>query len=313
MHDFNTVEASIERYDMLKEMTMDTVQDKSQSFRNNRSLSPVCSPSPSMGAALDTMRRGSAMPVWLKSPVIIKATRDAGLTLYEILGMAELMRVSYEKGEIEILHSRLAILLSQAVNLSSALANILELSKLETEPETTTCQDFDIVTLLQDISHQARLSIGQKPVKVMDVDYPGPVTIRSDPGKVRKIIMGLISNAAKFTDRGRIALILNKDAYRIRLIITDTGRGMTAEQMNAAFAPSDTQGQAGKNGHSVQLLGLRMIRNLVKLLEGSITVSSKVGEGTIVEVSLPIELSESFTESCCQTRKELPCACDGPH
>jgi light-regulated signal transduction histidine kinase (bacteriophytochrome) len=313
IHDINIVEASIERYATLKEMTMDTAQDKSQSFKNNRRLSPMCSLTTSMDAALDTMRWGSAMPVWLKSPVIIKATRDAGLTLYEILGMAELLRVAYEKGEIEILHSRLAILLSQAVNLSSALANILELSKLETEPETTTFQDFDIVTLLQDISHQARLSIGQKPVKVMDVDYPRPVTIRSDPEKVRKIMTGLISNAAKFTDRGRIALILNRDTCRIRLIITDTGRGMTAEQMNAAFAPSGTQGPAEKNGHSASLLGLRMIRNLVKLLEGSITVSSKVGEGTIVEVSLPIEPSESFTKSCRQIDKELPCACDGPH
>ncbi|HUI68275.1 MAG TPA: HAMP domain-containing sensor histidine kinase [Nitrospirota bacterium] len=292
---------------------MNTAQDKSPPFRNKRSLSPVCSPSHAKGAALDTMRQGPAKPDWLKSPVIIKATREAGLTLYEILGMAELMRVAYEKGEIEILHSRLALLLSQAGDLSSALTNILELSKLETEQATITCQYFDIVALLQDVSHAARLSIGQKPVKVMDVDARGPVTILSDPGNVRKIMMGLISNAAKFTDRGRIALILNKDEYNIRLIITDTGRGMTAEQMNAAFAPSDIRVHAEKNDHAVSWLGLRTIRNLVKLLEGSITVSSKVGEGTIVEVSLPIEPSESITESCRRMGNELPCACDGLH
>jgi len=293
---------------------MNTAQDnKSQSFRNNRSLSPVCSPSHSKGAALDTMRQGSANPDWLKSPVIIKATREAGLTLYEILGMAELMRVAYEKGEIEILHNRLALLISQAGDLSSSLTNIRELSKLDTDPETTTCQYFDIVTLLLDIAHAARLSIGQKPVKVMDVESPGSVMILSDPGKVRKIMMGLISNASKFTDRGRIALILNKDEYRISLIITDTGRGMTAEQMNAAFAPSDRHGHDEKNDHAVSWLGLRTIRNLVKLLEGSITVSSKVGEGTIVEVSLPIEPSECMAESCRRMGKELPCACDGLH
>jgi signal transduction histidine kinase len=249
----------------------------------------------------------------MKSAVIARTTREAGLTLYEILGMAELMRVAYEKGEMESMRNRLALLLSQAGNLSSALTNILELSKLETEPVTTTYQYFDIVALLQDVSQTARLSIGQKPVKIMDVSSTGPVTILSDPAKVRKIMMGLISNAAKFTDRGRIALILNKDEYRIRLIITDTGRGMTAEQMNAAFAPSDTRGHAEKNGHAGSGLGLRIIRNLVKLLEGSITVSSKVGEGTIVEVSLPIEPSENLTESCRWIGKEPPCACDGLH
>jgi signal transduction histidine kinase len=154
--------------------------------------------------------------------------------------------------------------------------------------------------------------MGQKPVTIMDVSSAGPVTILSDPEKVRTIMTGLISNAAKFTDRGRIALILNKDEYRIRLIITDTGRGMTAEQMNTAFASSHTRGHAGKNGHAESGPGLGRIRNLVKLLEGSIIVSSKVGEGTIVEVSLPTEPSENLTGSC-RTGKELPCACDGPH
>jgi signal transduction histidine kinase len=291
---------------------MNTSQNKMPSFRKSMNLSSVSSLSLSTDAEFDTSRQGSAKPVWLRSPVIAKATREAGLTLYEILCMAELMRVAYEKGEMESVQNRLALLLSQAGILSSALTNILELSMLETEPARTTCQYFDIVALLQDVSHGARLSIVQKPVKVMDVDSPGPITILSDPGKVRKIMMGLISNAAKFTDRGRIALILNKDDNIIRLIITDTGRGMTAEQMNAAFAPSDTRGHAEKNGHAVSLLGLRMIRNLVKLLEGSITVSSKVGEGTIVEVTLPIEPSESLTESYRRMGKELPCACDGP-
>jgi light-regulated signal transduction histidine kinase (bacteriophytochrome) len=313
IYDVDIVAACIERYALPKEINMNTSQNKLPPFRKNMKLSSVCSLSPATSAALDAMRQVSAKPVWLESPVITKATREAGFTLYEILGMAELMRVAFEKGEMESVQNRLSLLLSQAVNLSSALTNILELSELETEPVTSTSQYFDIVALLQDISHAARLSIGQKPVKVMDVDSSGPVTILSDPGKVRKIMMGLISNAAKFTDRGRIALILNKDEYRISLIITDTGRGMTAEQMNAAFAPADTCVQAEKNSHAVSWLGLRMIRNLVKLLEGSITVSSKVGEGTIVEVSLPIEPSESLKEPCWQIGKVLPCACDGSH
>jgi hypothetical protein len=98
-----------------------------------------------MGAAFDTMRRVSAKPVWLESPVITKATREAGLTLYEILGMAELMRVAYEKGEMESVQNRLALLMSEAANLSSTLSNILELSMLEMEHVTTMYCYFDII------------------------------------------------------------------------------------------------------------------------------------------------------------------------
>jgi len=271
---------------------MNTARKRLPSFRKNASLSPACSHSPSTGAVLDTRGKGSAKPDWMKSPVIIKAAREAGLTLYEILGMAELMRVAYEKGEIESLHNRLSLLMSQATSLSFALTNIVELSRLDAEPVTTMYRYFDIVALLQEVVQRARLNIGQKPVTVMDVSSAGPVTILSDPGKVRKIMIGLINNAVKFTDRGRIALILNKDQYSLNLIITDTGRGMTAEQMNAAFAPSYTHGHTEKNVHAGSGLGLGMIRNLVKLLEGSITVSSKVGEGTIIEVSFPLNPSE---------------------
>jgi signal transduction histidine kinase len=298
IHDGDIAGTCIARYAMPKEINMNTAQDKLPSFRKERSLSPVSSTSSSKGAAGDIEKQISLKPVWMKASVIARTTREAGLTLYEILSIAELIRVAYENGEIEIMKSRLALLLSQAGSLSSILTTILELSRLEMAQKTTVYRYFDIVALLQEVSPMARLNIGQKSVRVMDVSSTDPITILSDPEKVRKIMMGLISNASKFTDRGQIALILNKDEHRIRLIITDTGRGMTAEQMNAAFAPSDTCGHAGKNGHVESGPGLRIIRYLVKLLEGDITISSKVGEGTIVEVSLPIEPSENLTESC---------------
>ncbi len=290
---------------------MNTAQDNFQSFRKHRILSPTCSSSPSKGAARDIRKEQSLKHALVKSPVIEKTTHEAGLTLYEILGMAELMRVAYEKGEMESMQVRLALLMSEAANLSSTVAKILEFSKLETE--TTTYQYFDIIALMQEVTQTVRLGIGQKPVTIMDASSPGPVMVLSDRGKVCKIMMGLISNAAKFTDRGRIALILNQDEYKIGLIITDTGRGMTAEQMNVAFASSNDRGHAGQNGHAESEPTLRTIRNLVKMLEGSITVSSKVGEGTIVEVCLPIEPSENLRESCRWMIKELPCACDSPH
>jgi len=311
MFNHDIVEACIEQYALPKEINMNTSQNELSSLRKSMNLSPACSLSPDTGTALDTGRWVSVKPAWLKSPVIAKATREAGSTLYEILGMVELMRVAYENGEIESVQNRLALLMSEAANLSSTVSNILELSMLEREHLTAMYRYFDITVLLKEVSQTARLNIEQKPVTVMDVSSISPVTILSDPVKVRRIMIGLISNAAKFTERGRIALILHKDEDRIRLTVTDTGRGMTAEQMNAAFAPSDTLGQA--SGHAESGLGLRIIRNLVKLLEGSITVSSKVGEGTIVEVSFPLELSDKLKGSCRWMNKDQPFICDGPH
>lgn len=107
--------------------------------------------------------------------------------------------------------------------------------------------------------------------------------------------MELMSNAAKFTHRGRIALILNKDDDRIRLTVTDTGIGMTAEQLKNLFSPSDPDVWVGLRDFTAPARGIRMVMNLVTLLKGSISVSSKPREGTIVEVSVPYELTEIRT------------------
>ena len=290
---------------------MDTQQNKLAQLKKKRSLSPISSPLPSRGSALGNGKGVSLKPAQMKFPVIARTTREAGLLLYEILGMAELMRVAYKKGDLESMQNRLALLISETASLSTALNNIIEFSRIVTEQRVTTYQSFDIVALLQEVSRTARQNIGQKPIKIMDVLSAGPVMIFSDQKIVRKIMTGLMSNAAKFTDRGRIAVILNNDEYTISLIITDTGRGMTAEQMNAAFAPSDLRRHPEGIGHASSGLGLRSFRNLVRLLEGNITVSSKVGEGTIVEVSLPIDPSENMADSCKWIDNELPYTCDG--
>ncbi len=281
---------------------MDTAQNKLPSFRKHITLSPVYTLLPSMKMAVDAKRPASGNSAWLNSPIITRATREAGLTLYEILGMAELMRVAYEKGEMESLQYRLSVLTSEAANLSSTLANILDLAKLETGEVEATYEYFDVVALLQEISQTARLIIGQKPVTVMDAASPSPVVIFSDPAKVKRIMTALVSNAAKFTDKGRIALILNKDEDRIRLTVTDTGRGMTTEQVDTVFASSQHDEEI--DGHSGSGLGLKITKNLVKLLDGSMCVSSKVGEGTIVDISLPVAPSDKLECSCRQTRQD---------
>lgn len=277
---------------------MHTAQSKLPSFKKRASLSPARPLLSSTKAVLDTQRPISDDPAWLKSPIIAGASREAGSALYEILGIAELMRVAYEKGEIESLRNRLAILTSEAVELSSALDDIIELAKLETGTVAAAYEHFDVIALLQEVAQTARLIIGQKPVTVMDVASPSPVTILSDPAKMKQLMMGLVSNAAKFTNRGRIALILNEDKDRIRLTVTDTGKGMTAEQIDRIFTDSESGYGDEIYGSAAPRLGLKITRNLVKLLEGSISISSKVGEGTIVEVSLPHMPAGKAAGSC---------------
>ncbi len=274
---------------------------------------PAALPSPHpAGTAAHAGKRDAAPLSCIKSPAIARATRDAGSTMYEILGMAELMRVAYEKGEMESAQNRLALLLSGAAGLSSDLSNIIELTKLEAAPVETNYLYFDIVAVLQEVSHTARRIIGQKPVKVMDVSTPSPVMVLSDPAKVRRIMTGIISNAAKFTDRGRIALVLDKDEDRIRVTVTDTGVGMNAERILEVFMSSAHEYDGEVNGASTSGLGIRIVKNLMKLLDGAMSVDSRVNEGTIVTISLPLGPREKPSGSGGWMRQKEQLACGRP-
>jgi cell cycle sensor histidine kinase DivJ len=205
-----------------------------------------------------------------------------------MLGMAELMRVAYEKGDLASVQDRLAFLITDAEHLALSIADILALTTLQAEPTEAACERFDIVALMHEVSEAGRSIAGDKPLTVMDVSCASSVMIHSDQARVKQLMMRLMSNAVKFTDRGRIALILSEDTDEIRLTVADTGRGMAREQINAVLDSSEYGYDVEMNGFATSGLWLRLVKALVKQLHGSLSIASKTGEGTIVAVSLPV-------------------------
>jgi cell cycle sensor histidine kinase DivJ len=255
---------------------------------------------------LTTRSRASENPLWTTSTVGIDVTRNVGLALYEILAIADLMREAYGKQDLETFQTQLSLLSSETTRFAAALSSLIELAKFEAEPGNIVYEHFDVVALLREVSHAARSVIGNKPITMMDVFSPCPVFITSDRARIRQIMMELISNAAKFTFRGRVAVILNNDDDRIRLTVTDTGIGMTTEQINALFGPPKQPHEKESAMAPAGGRGIRIIRNLVSQLNAGISVSSKLGEGTIVEVSLPVEPTARLSELQRMIQQEHP-------
>jgi signal transduction histidine kinase len=244
--------------------------------------------SPTQNSSCVPSHRGNAGPLRTHSPEVSRATRDAGSALYEILGMAELVRVAYQKGELKSVQERLSLLIGDATNFSAVISNIVDLARIEMEPPEPAYEQFDIVTLLDDVSQTGRRMAGNKPLTIMDVSAATPLVIESDPAMISRIMTELMSNAVKFTDRGRVAIILCKEDDLLRMTVADNGRGMTQEQVKELFGVSDRAYDTEVQGQDTSGLGLRIAKNLVNVLGGTITASSRTGEGTIVEVTLPL-------------------------
>jgi signal transduction histidine kinase len=114
-----------------------------------------------------------------------------------------------------------------------------------------------------------------------------PTVLRTDPGKLRQILLNLLSNAIKFTEAGSVGLAAGVDERGVRLQVSDTGIGIAPEQRERVFEPfwqadhSRTR-QAGGTG-----LGLSVTRRLAELLGGTVEVESAPGRGTTFTVRFP--------------------------
>lgn len=108
----------------------------------------------------------------------------------------------------------------------------------------------------------------------------------SDPLRLRQIVNNLLSNAVKFTQQGEITLTADYDSSRLTIAIADTGKGMEPEDRERIFQEfTRLKGAQGEEGFG---LGLSIVKKLVTLLEGTIEVDSKPGEGSCFTVVLPL-------------------------
>ncbi len=144
-----------------------------------------------------------------------------------------------------------------------------------------------VISVLRHTVATARARVVHKPVEVDLVITDETVYSVSDPEKLKQIALALVNNAVRSTERGRITLILGRDSQCLKLTVTDTGTGMAKDVLVCWNSPAFGDLSRRKGGKHIGL-ELVMTRKLVELLGGGISISSRSGVGTIVEVWLPI-------------------------
>jgi signal transduction histidine kinase len=143
-----------------------------------------------------------------------------------------------------------------------------------------------VISVLRHAVASAKSRVVHKPVEVDLVIVDETAYTVSDPEKLEQIALALLNNAVCSTERGRIALILGREGRCLKLTVTDTGAGMAKDVLACWNSPAF--GDLGKRRVG-KYIGpeLVMTRKLVELLGGGISISSRSGIGTIVEVWLP--------------------------
>ena len=223
----------------------------------------------------------------VKSQFIANVTHELRSPVNAIIGLAELMKISTDKGHLNQLRDRLSLLMSSAVNLRAIITNILDLSKLEAGKMEIFYDRFDLVALLKEISETAQILAGGKNLEIKVTGLYSSLEIVSDMVKIRQILMNLLSNAVKFTEKGMIVIDLVGDENITCISVRDTGVGISQENIDRIFEAFSQVENVHTKKYEGTGLGLTITRNLVHMLGGAIAIASIEGEGTTFTVSLP--------------------------
>jgi signal transduction histidine kinase len=225
----------------------------------------------------------------LKSQFVAHVTHELRSPVNAMIGFTELLKIANERGNSEQIKKRLSLMISCATTLRALITNILDLSKIEAGKMEVANEPFDVTELLSEMANTARVLIGNKPIDVEIAAPASPFIITSDPIKVRQIVMNLVSNAAKFTERGKILLAFAAYESRFEIAVVDTGIGIKHENLDRLFAAFMQVESVKSTIHEGTGIGLTISKNLVEMLGGTIQAMSTFGKGSIFTISLPCE------------------------
>ncbi|MFB2916931.1 response regulator [Aerosakkonema funiforme] len=251
-----------------------------------------------------------------KSEFLSKMSHELRTPLNVILGFTQVLnrdlRLSVEQKE------HLDIISSSGEHLLSLINDILELSKIEAGRVTLTENSFDLRCLLGTLEDMFQHKAQSKGLELIFEIYPDiPQYVKADESKLRQILINLLENAIKFTEKGSVKLQvkahgssllrINNQAstinnYRLLFEVEDTGPGIDPEEINLLFAPFG-QTETGRKSEQGSGLGLLISKQFLQLMGGNISVSSSVGIGTTFKFDLPLHVTSTDE---IRTAQEIP-------
>ncbi|HKY90748.1 MAG TPA: response regulator, partial [Nevskiaceae bacterium] len=188
--------------------------------------------------------------------------------------------------DVEHARDYLGKIQSSAQSLLQILNDILDVSKIEAGKLSLESIGFDLYEVLDNLSGMLSVRAAEKNLELLfDVDPNVPAALVGDPLRLGQILLNLTGNAIKFTDEGQIVVRVGlskqgRDFARLKFEIRDTGIGMTPDQVASlfqAFAQADTSTTRRYGGTG---LGLTIVKRLVEMMDGDISVESASGEGS---------------------------------
>lgn len=190
------------------------------------------------------------------------------------------------------------LIIDASALMTRMLNDLLDHSKMEAGAMSLESRDFDLNAMISDTERFWRAQASEKGLTLCATQSGEDQWLKGDPYRLRQVLNNLLSNAIKFTARGTIDVEvsvgdLDEDRRRLRITVRDQGTGIPAEAMDRLFTPFAQGSSEVARTYGGTGLGLKVSRDLARLMGGDLTVTSEPGQGAAftLDVALPVGTS----------------------
>ena len=231
-----------------------------------------------------------------KSQFLANMSHELRTPLNAIIGYGEMLQEDAEELGEEDCVSDLQNIQAAGKHLLGLVNDVLDLSKIEAGKMELHLETFEVIAVVDEVTSVVRPTIETKENTLQVVIDDNLGEMHTDITKLHQILLNLLSNAAKFTEKGTIQLDVKHDGEWINFCLTDNGIGMTREQQQKLFKPfmqadSSTTRRYGGTG-----LGLAITKQFAQMMGGTVWVESEFGHGSTFMLSLPVQAKATPTE-----------------
>ncbi len=227
----------------------------------------------------------------MKSSFLAKMSHELRTPLNAIINFAYLLNAGSEGGINPDQAAMIGRIEDAGRHLLGLINDILDLAKIEAGRMELSFEELELNALAGEVMHTASALVKDKPVELRFLPAPAETWVKADRTRIRQVLLNLVSNAAKFTERGRITVgIADRGDGFAAVSVGDTGIGIAPEYLSSIFlefvqADDSDARKAGGTG-----LGLPISRHFVEMHGGAIVAESRKGEGSTFTFTLPLLL-----------------------
>ncbi len=224
----------------------------------------------------------------LKSQFIASMSHELHTPLNAIIGFSGVLLKGIDGPLTDAQRQDLETISKSGKHLLALIRDVLDVSQIWAGRMELVLSDVDLSEMIKDAMASAVPLIGDRPIKLMQALDPALPLVRADETRARQVLLNLLTNAVKYTERGRVTVSAFCNDGHLVISVADTGIGISPEHIETIFEEFGRVDDSSTRKVDGLGLGLSISRRLVELHSGQIWVESELGTGSTFYFSLPI-------------------------